>query len=71
METLHRQFCKFILNVPHLATSVGVYGELGRQLRRKVLSIKQARRSENQYSHWEKVVHMRCERKLLTTYTFA
>ena len=30
LEKIHRQFCKFVLNVPISATNLGVYGELGR-----------------------------------------
>ena len=30
LEKIHRQFCKFALNVPTSATNLGIYGELGR-----------------------------------------
>ena len=30
LEKIHRQFCKFALNVPISATNLGIYGELGR-----------------------------------------
>ena len=42
IEIMHRDFCKFILNVPPSATNVGVYGGLGRkpmQLRISILLI--------------------------------